>query len=208
MYWFVAFLFREIRCLHSLKRKVSANVSCVPYVGNCLKRNSYIDVDASRSSPVRDAILNNVHGPYKTSFEGRVNWSGIIQLQRLILVCCSVLIHPPWERIISMWTISLISLLILAKCEPLKSKAMNNLAVLCQGAMVFVGGLYIYLASLEDQQVSPVSNIERIKAVYTMINVFSVIIPGICIALTVLCGLISLLKSICTKCPCTTNNSE
>ncbi len=208
-YWFLAVLLGKVRCLRSLKRKLIFYSRSIPYIGKFIKRDGYIDLDIPQSSPVRDAIINHVCGPYKTNFEGRVNWSGIIQLLRMILVFCSVLIHRPWERTISMWTVSLISLSIHAKFEPLQSKAMNFLAFLCQLAIVFVGGLYIYLASLEDAQVSPLIYTDRITIVYAIINVFSVIVPGICIALTILCGVVSAGKWIVGKCKdCLTNASN
>ena len=208
-WWFLAFIFGKIRCLRSLKRKIGHYAGHVPYLGNIFRKPGYIDLDAPRFSPIRDAILGHVCVSYKASCEGRVNWSGIIQLLRLILVICSVLLQNQWERIILMWTVSLISLSIHAHFKPLKSRAMNFLAFLCQVAIVFVGGLYIYLASLEDAQASPVQNYGRISTVYAVISIFSVIIPMVCIWLIILCGLITAIKWMVRKCrACFTDNDN
>ena len=199
-WWILIFLFGKVRCLRRWKRKMRKNARKVPHIGNIFRRPGYINLDVPRSSPIRDAILEHVCGSYKASCEGRVNWSGIIQLLRLILVICSVLLQNQWERIILMWTVSLVSLSIHAHFKPLKSRAMNFLAFLCQVAIVFVGGLYIYLASLEDAQASPVQNYGRISTVYAVISIFSVVIPMVCIWLIILCGLITAIMWIVGKC--------
>ncbi len=206
-WWLLVILFGVV-CPQGLKRKITNYIRRIPYL-DIFRRPGYIDLDAPPSSPVRDAIIDHVCGPYKVSLQGRVNWSGIIQMLRLILVFCSVIIENQSKRVMVMRTISLVSLSIHAGFTPLKSKAMNVLAFLCQVVIVFVAGFYIDLASLEDSQASPVQNNDRIAADFSWINVFSVIIPGVCIGITILCGLIPALKSIVGKCTaCWTGRSN
>ncbi len=190
-WWLLQFPFKRVRCLRSVHKKLCHQLRRLPYVRRLIRKPGYINLDAPRSSPVRDALLDYIQGPYKTSFDGRFNWSGIIQLLRMALIFSSVLIDAPWERIMFMWTVSLTSLALHGKFEPLKSQGMNLLAFLCQIAIVFVGNLYLYLSSLEDEQIPPLRHTDRLTALYAVIDVFSVIFPGVCYALITLCAVIS-----------------
>ena len=133
------------------------------------------------STQLKGILCANLEGGYKVYLNGWLNWAGIILFLRMILVFLSVLVQGTLQRILSMLSVSIFSLILYSVVKPCTKRVLNIFLVLSQAAIVCVAICYLILATFQRAEYQHLDQDPVSSALRTVIYVFSVLIPASCV---------------------------